>query len=183
MYPRDITAGPHPESLAVLDRGDPIELTARDVTKYHGTGSPGGVALAFKAMQRGLPLLEPEGTPERREVAVHTPFDGPGARDAFELVLRAVTGDRYAVDPSLERTDLPPTRARFVFRLSYRDRVVTLTLREGFVDPEFMDLLGAERTAEQDARLTELKRELADRVMAASAPAAYEAVEAGPARG
>lgn len=167
----------------MLDDGGLIEFTSGDVARYHGTGSPGGVALAFKAMQLGLPLLEPEGAPERREIAVHTPFAGPGARDAFELVLRAVTGNRYAVDPSLERADLPPTRARFGFRLTYRDRVVTLILRDGFVDPEFIELLGEERTPEQDARLTELKRELADRVMAAPAAAVYQAVESAPTRG
>ena len=90
---------------------------------------------------------------------------------------------RYAVDPALERADLPPTRARFVFRLTYRDRVVTLTLHDGFVDPEFLELLRQERTPEQDARLTELKRGLADRVMAAPAPAVYEAQADGPTRG
>jgi hypothetical protein len=160
----------------VLDHGQTLVFSHADVRRYHGPGSPGGVALAFKALQRALPLLEPDGAPERREVVVHTPFAGPGARDAFECVLRAVTEDRYLIDASLERGDLSATRARFVFRLAYRDRVATLTLREGFVTWEFLRLTGQEgRSAEEEARLTRLKCELAERVMSASVEEVYAA--------
>jgi hypothetical protein len=55
------------------------------------------VADAFKAMQRALPILDPNGPVERRQITVHTAFRGPGGRDAFEMVTRAVTGDRYVV--------------------------------------------------------------------------------------
>jgi hypothetical protein len=43
-------------------------------------------------MERGLPLLAPDGLVERREVSIETSFGGPGARDAFEMVLRTATG-------------------------------------------------------------------------------------------
>jgi hypothetical protein len=52
----------------------------------HGGGSPGGVAHAFKVLERALPLLDTAGPPERREIVIETAFGGPGARDAFELV-------------------------------------------------------------------------------------------------
>ena len=160
----------------MLDRGHPIAFSFADVMSYHGHSSPGGVAHAFKVLQRGLPLLEPDGAPERREIAVRTAFAGPGARDAFECVLRAVTEDRYVVDASLERPDLGPTRARFIFRLAYRERVATLTLRDGFVTREFLELAGQdERAPEAEARLTLLKRQMAERVMSASAADVYDA--------
>ena len=160
----------------MLDRGEMIEFSVADLMKYHGPGSPGGVAHAFKVLQRGLPLLESRGAPERREVAVHTAFAGPGARDAFECVLRAVSEDRYTVDLSLERPALDPTRARFVFRLAYRDHAVTLTLRDGFVTPEFLELVGQDgRNSEQEARLARLKQEMADRVMSAAPDEVYDA--------
>ena len=127
-------------------------------------------------MQRGLWLVEPDGVPERREVDVRTAFGGPGARDAFELVLRAVSDDRYVVDAALERGDLAATRARFVFRLSYHDRAVTMVLRDGFVTAEFLEVLAVEdRSVAQEAHLNELKRELADRVMAASPHDVFDA--------
>jgi len=164
----------------VVDHGETIAFSFADLMAYHGPVSPGGVAIAFKVLQRGLPLLEPDGAPQRREIAARTAFPGPGARDAFEYVLRAVTGERYVVDASLGRPDLG-TRARFVFRLAYRGRVVDLALRDGFVSEEFIELAGRdERNPEQEARLTQLKRELADRVMSASAEDVCEAAPGEP---
>ncbi len=70
--------------------------------------------------------------PERRAITVRTAFGGPGARDAFELVLRAVTGERYAVDLTLARPERGRAAERFVF-VPDRDREVTLAVRDGFV--------------------------------------------------
>lgn len=169
-------AGRHAEALLVRERGHPIAFTFGDLMKYHGSGSPGGVAHAFKVLERGLPLLDPRGdAPERREVAVRTAFGGPGARDAFECVLRAVSGERYAVDAALGRP-ARGTAARFVFALDYRGRVATLVLRAGFVTEEFLELAGADaRTAEQEAQLDELKREMAELVMSTPAGEVYDA--------
>ncbi len=138
--------------------------------RYHGPGSPGGVAVAFKVLERALPALSPEGPPERREIVIRTAFGGPGARDGFELVTRAVTGERYTVDPSLARPELGFARERFVFELRYRERSVTVALRAGFVTDEFVTLARTDpRSGEQEERLTRLKAELAERVMAADA--------------
>jgi hypothetical protein len=161
-------------SIEVIERGRPIAFSFDDMLRYHGAGSPGGVAHAFKVLERALPLLDPDGPCERREIVVETAFGGPGARDAFELVTRAVTGDRYRIDESLARPERGRTLERFVFRLSYRGRSVTLELREGFVTEEFIDLARIdERTPEQDQRLDTLKREMADRVLAKPADEVY----------
>jgi hypothetical protein len=102
-------------------------------------------------------------------------FGGPGARDAFELVLRAVTGGRYTVDPALALPARGWTRERFVFSLAYRGRSVVLGVREGFVSEEFLTLARTEDpTAGETARLDALKREMAARVMAVPADAVYE---------
>jgi hypothetical protein len=147
--------------------------------RYHGGGSPGGVAHAFKVLERALPLLDPDGPCERRDLVVVTAFGGPGARDAFELVLRAVTGDRYRIDESLARPERGRALERFVFRLSYRERCVLLTLREGLVTDEFIDLARSERrSADQERRLDLLKREMAERVMTRPAGEVYDAVSA-----
>src|SRR4051794_41817304 len=109
--------------------------------RYHGPGSPGGVAHAYKVLERALPLLG--DPPERREVTVATAFGGPGARDGFELVLRAVTEGRYRVDPELTRPDRGWTRERFVFRLACGGRAGALGGREGFVTEEVLTLGGS----------------------------------------
>jgi hypothetical protein len=143
--------------------------------KYHGPGSPGGVAHAFKVLERALPLLDPDGPCERREIVIETAFEGPGARDAFEMVTRAVTGQRLRIDPTLARPHRGRALERFVFRLHYRERSVTLALREGFVTDEFIDLARAEnRDADQERRLDMLKGEMADRVMARPARDVYD---------
>jgi hypothetical protein len=162
--------------IEVVDHGQRIAYSLEDLMRYHGPGSPGGVAHAFKVLERGLPLLEPAGLCERREIVVETAFEGPGARDAFEMITRAVTGDRYRIDPALARPQRGRTLERFVFRITYRERSVTLVLRDGFVTDEFIDLARTQqRTADQEQRLDTLKREMANRVMARPARDVYDA--------
>jgi hypothetical protein len=88
-------------ALRVHEDGQPIDFTYEAILDYHGRSAPAGVAHALKVMERAFPLLDPTGPLERREVVIATAFAGPGARDAFEAVTRAVTGDRYTVDPRL----------------------------------------------------------------------------------
>lgn len=161
--------------IEVSELGRTIEYSFDDMMKYHGPGSPGGVAQAFKVMERAFPVLSPGGPPTRREVSISTSFGGPGARDGFEAVTRAVTGDRYGVDAALARPELGRERERFVFVLTYGERSVTLVLREGFVVPEFIDLVRTDgRTDEQNERLEVLKAELAERTMGPPAADVYD---------
>jgi hypothetical protein len=170
--------GPRPgvtTTLDVRERGRLLCFAFEDLMRHHGPGSPGGVAHAFKVMERAFPLLEPGGALERREITVATAFGGPGARDAFELVTRAVTGNRFVVDPGLERAERGAALERFVFRIGYRDCSVTLAVREGFVTGEFVALARKERSADEEARLDFLKREMTDRVMSRTAADVYDA--------
>lgn len=163
------------DTLELLEQGQLHTYSFADLMRYHGPCFPGGVAHAFKVLQRALPLLAPGDRPERREIVVQTAFTGPGARDAFELVTRAVTGDRYTVDAALERPERGRTLERYVFRLGYRERTVTLLLRQGLVREEFIDLSRKQgRTAQEDGRLTVLKQEMADRLLAAPAMDVYD---------
>jgi len=164
------------EKLRVAERGQVLEFTFSDLMRYHGPGSPGGVATAFKVLQRALPLLDPDGPCERREISIVTAFGGPGARDGFEMVTRAVTDERYLIDASLAQPALGRARERFVFRLTYRERSVTLVLREGFVTEEFIDLARAgNRSSEEEAKLDRMKLDLAERVMSRPATEVYDA--------
>lgn len=168
----------------MLDDGREISFAFDDMVDYNGGGSPGGVVHAFKVLQRALELLDPGGGVERREIIIETAFGGPGARDAFELVTRAVTDERFVVDPSLTRPECGRARERFVFRLRYRyryrDRTVTLAVREGFVTEEFVDLTRKEgRSSDEERKLTAMKDDMATRVMSAPAAAVYDASYAG----
>lgn len=158
------------ETIEVQERGRTIAYSFDDMLKYHGPGSPGGVAVAFKVLQRALGLLSPGAPPQRREIAVRTSFGGPGARDGFEAVTRAVSNDRFTVDPALARPERGRTIERFVFEIGYRDGTVTLALRDGFVTDEFVDLARKEgRSEEEESHLDVLKAQLAERVMGGTA--------------
>jgi hypothetical protein len=164
-----------PSTIGVAERGRLITFSYEDMMRYHGPGSPGGVAHAFKVLERALPLLDPDRPCQRREIVIHTAFGGPGARDAFELVTRAITDNRFRVDAALARPDRGRTLERFVFQLSYRERRATLVLRDGFVTDEFIDLARAtERTHAQEQRLDRLKVEMATRVLARPAGEVYD---------
>jgi hypothetical protein len=163
-------------SLVLLNDGHELSYSFDEMLKYHGGNSPAGVALAFKVLERAFPLLADDGRVERREIAIATAFAGPGARDAFELVTRAVTQERFTVDRSLAVAELGRARERFVFHLRHRDHSASVTLRDGFVTDEFIDLTRREdRSAEDEDRLTAMKHDLAGRVMAATASAVFDA--------
>jgi hypothetical protein len=163
--------------LVVLENGKPLAFTFADCLRYHGFGFPGGVAHGFKVLERALPLLGDGAPVERREIRVETAFPGPGARDAIELVTRAATGGRYVVDAAFAGPEVPESPAgRYFFRLIVATRAVELVIRPGFVVPEFLALgRKRDRSAAEEARLTVLKQEMADRLMAAPAADVYAA--------
>lgn len=175
MPPRTEMGLDEPESVTVTELGRTVAFTFSDLLRYHGPGSPAGVACAFKALQRAFGLLSPEGPPPRRSVAVRTPFRGPGARDGFEMVTRAVTDGRYVVDRTLVRPDRGVLLEDFVFEVSVGGRSVTLLLRDGFVTEEFIALARTEdRTDAQEERLDALKATLAERITGAEAAHVFD---------
>jgi hypothetical protein len=154
------------DALAVEERGRTITFTFDDMMRYHGPHSPAGVAIAFKVMQCAFAALSPDSVPARRSVTVRTAFRGPGARDGFEAVTRAVSDGRYVVDRTLVRADRGRLLEDFVFVVGVGGRDITLLLRDGFVTAEFIDLARTEnRTDAQEHRLDELKAQLARRVL------------------
>jgi len=164
-------------TLAVRDQGELLHFTLDDLMRYHGPGFPGGVAHGFVAMLRAWPLLAADERPERREVRLDTAFPGPGARDAVELVTRAVTEGRYVVDPALGRPDRGTTLERYVFRFGHRDRSVRVEIRAGFVTDEFIALSRKPgRAPDEDAHLTVLKQEMADRLLGVPPEDVYDIV-------
>jgi hypothetical protein len=163
------------EALTVEERGRTIIFTFDDMMRYHGPHSPAGVAMAFKVMQRAFAVLSPDEAPERRTIKVRTAFRGPGARDGFEAVTRAVSDGRYDVDRTLVRADRGRLLEDFVFVVDVGARTVTLLLREGFVNDEFIDLARTEnRTDAQEARLDELKAQLAQRLISTPAEELFD---------
>jgi hypothetical protein len=166
------------ETLLVTERGQLLEFSYTDMLCYAGPYSPVGVATAFKVMQRAFAALSPNQPPQRRSIVIRTAFQGPGARDGFEAVTRAVTDGRYTVDPALARPDRGRLVQSFVFQVTIAGRPATLLLRKGFVTGEFIDLAdNPDRSQAEDAHLDQLKAQLAERVLAAPAEDVYDVAE------
>lgn len=162
--------------LVVNDQGDPISIAFDDLLKYHGRSSIAGVAHAFKAMERAFPLLSPAQPPERSDIIVESGFPGGGARDAFEMVTRAVTGDRYrpASDPAPAGAPVAPG-GHFYFRLGYRGAVVELTARAALVPDDFVEVACRENPSPAEAaRAQRLKEEMAERLLSLPADEVYD---------
>lgn len=87
------------ETIDVLENGVPLSFTFEEMLRYHGPGYPGGVAHAFKVMQRAFSMLDGGRVLERREISIITAFPGlGGGQDAFELVTRCLSDGRYLAD-------------------------------------------------------------------------------------
>ena len=164
-------------TLVVLDQGGPVAISFDDLLKYHGRSSIAGVAHAFKAMERAFPLLSPGRPPERYDISVESGFPGGGARDAFEMVTRAVTGERYGPAADAAPTGAPEAPGgHFFFRLGYRGTVVDLVLRAGLVPDEFLDVACREAPTPAEAdRARQLKEDMAERLLGLPAADVYDA--------
>jgi hypothetical protein len=174
-YPCGLTVSDVDETILVEERGQLLEFSYTDMLCYAGPYSPAGVANAFKVMQRAFAALSPNQPPQRRSIVICTAFRGPGARDGFEAVTRAVTDGRYTVDLALARPDRGRLLQSFVFQVTIAGRTATLLLRKGFVTAEFVDLAGkSDRTQGEEAHLDQLKADLAQRVLAAAAQDVYD---------
>ncbi|HVL99079.1 MAG TPA: hypothetical protein VM324_07290 [Egibacteraceae bacterium] len=163
-------------TLEVLDHGELIVVFFDDLVKYHGRSSIAGLAHGFKVMERAFPLLADE-PPERYAITVDSAFAGAGTRDAFEMVTRAVTGNRYRLAPEIAPRDAPPgPEGPFFFRLAYRGRSADLTLRPGHMSDDFLELAGRGPATPAEAEtLVRAKEDMARRLLALPAEEVYDA--------
>jgi hypothetical protein len=165
------------ETILVQELGQLLEFSYTDMLCYAGPHSRQGVASAFKVMQRAFAALSPNQPPPRRSVVIRVAYAEPGSRDGFEAVTRAVTDNRYTIEPTLAQ----PARGRllqgFVYQVAIAGRTATLMLRPGFITTEFFGLAGKpERDHAEEARLDEMKAQLAHRILTATAEDVYELV-------
>lgn len=165
-------------TLIVSENDNLMTFTYDDFVKYHGYKSPCGLSQAFKVLELALPLLEDGKPVERRELKITTAFPGPGARDAFEMLARAVTSGRYKIDPSLggENVTEAPT-GKYYFRLEYRDKVVETRIKPEHIREDYIALARKpKRDNEENELLAELRQELADRILPLSSDELFEVV-------
>lgn len=169
-------------ALKIRDGGDLLSIGFDDVVKYHGRHNIGGVALAFKVLEFAFARLSPQEVPQRDEIEIFTAFPGSGAIDAFEMVTRAVTRDRFTLDPAFPAPGaVEAVSGRFYFRIGYRGRRVAVTPRAGLIPDRFLDLSRRHRTGDASPADTlefqGMKEALADALLSRDAPTLFDVLD------
>lgn len=160
--------------LKVMDRADVLHIAYDDLVKYHGRLNIGGVALAYKVLEYAFAKLSPHTPPSRDKIEIFTAFPGSGVIDGFEMVTRAVTQGRFALDEDHdEPRALAGTSGRFYFRVTYDGTPLALAPKPGMVPEAFLAMgrkIKAEQGSDADrAHFQEMKEALATAVMSLKA--------------
>lgn len=161
--------------LAVSGEEDVIEIGFDAVAAYHGQAALAMLAVTFQALRLALGTLSPSVPPRRGDISILSGHPGPGVRDAFEFVTRAVTRNAYVVDRSLPEGRLVPgANISYSFRITVADRTVILGLRPDALPQRFFTLnFTPFRSPEEERELSALKRSIAKDVLARPAEALF----------
>lgn len=131
------------------------------------------IAVGFRIVQVALAELFGDETPPRRSVSVLSGHAGPGFRDAFEYVTRAVTRGVYRVDTNYPKGQYDPHRPQsYAFVVTAESGpTVEVVLKEHFLPLAFYDYMKKGRdgmvTAADREAFDALKLELAEKALAA----------------
>ena len=158
-------------TIYIRDRKEVLEIHVEDVKKYHGSLALMAVGVGFRALQAGFRELFGDDIPERKDISIVSGHAGPGFRDVFEFVTRAVTRGAYQVDVHYPVSQFDPHRPQsYAFVISTADgKAVEVSLRDGFLPQVFYDLLKKGRentlTEQEHEQLDQLKLDLFERAM------------------
>lgn len=158
-------------TIYIKDGKELLEIGFPEVRKYHGNIALMAVAVGFRSLQAAFKELYGEDAPQRKEISILSGHGGPGFRDVFEFVTRAVTRGAYTVDVNYPQAQYDPHRAQgYAYVISSTDgKSVEVSLRDGFLPLAFYDYLkkGREGTmTEQDTEtFTEMKLSLCNRAL------------------
>lgn len=155
--------------ITIMGEEEPIEIPFSAVAAFHGQAALAMLAVTFQAIGLALRTLSPDRLPSRNEISVVSGHPGPGVRDSFEFVTRALTRGAYRVDRSLPEARLVAgSDISYSFRVTLNERTVEVALRRSALPERFFSLnFKPSRTSEDEIELSRLKRSIAGDVLAA----------------
>lgn len=160
--------------VSVRDNKEVLEIRFEDIRKYHGNLALMAVAVGFRSLQAAFTELFDDEPPERKSLSILSGHGGPGFRDAFEYVTRAVTRKAYQVNVEYPKAQYDPHRKQsYAFVISSQvGSAVEVSLKENFLPAEFYDYLKKgreEAMSEQDVeQFSQLKLSLSQKALALS---------------
>lgn len=141
-----------------------IPITFEAVEAYHGHQALAMLAITYQGLRGALALLADHPL-SRANLTVVSGHPGPGVRDAFEFVTRAVTRGVYTVDLSLPEARYCNKKDKsYSFFLCGNNKKVQAILKPGILPARFFALLGSADQADQKEH-QQLRREIANRVI------------------
>lgn len=158
--------------IHIRDNKEIIEIRFEDIKKYHGELALMAITVAFRVQQAAIHELFGTEPPQRGSLRILSGHAGPGFRDAFEFVTRAVTRGAYTVDVQYPVAQYDPHRDQsYAFVISTIDgAAVEVALKDDFLPLEFYDFLAKGRnqamTVKDIARFDKLKLELSKQALA-----------------
>lgn len=157
-------------TIHVMGEEEAIDIRFDAVAAYHGQAALAMLAVTFQALKLALDTLSPSAPPRRQDISIVSGHPGPGVRDAFEFVTRAVTRNAYTVDRSLPEGRLVPgADISYSFRVTLNGKTAQVAVRPGAIPERFFTLNFAKaRTPQDDAELSALKRSIAVDVLEAA---------------
>jgi len=166
-------------TLSFKDIDGPIEISFDDLKKYHGTRSLCGLSVGYTVLGAAWASLS-DGEPlERDDITVETAFGGPGARDAVEMVTRAVSRDAFQIvsDKQPDAQIAEAAKGAYWYRITAKGRAVELGLKQDILPKDFIRLrrilLAGNATAEEAATFRGLQRELSNRLLSMDPSSAF----------
>lgn len=161
--------------ITIEGEEEPIRIGFEALATYHGQGALAMLAVAFQAQVAALARLSPDGPVRRERLSVLSGHPGPGVRDAFEFVTRALTRGVYVVDRSLPEARLAPGfDISYSFWVTLDDRTVELALEPGVLPERFFALtFKRERSEAENAEARLLRRAIAEEVLAKPAESLF----------
>jgi hypothetical protein len=155
-------------TIIVAGEEESITINYAAVAAYHGQSALAMLAITFQALRAMLPVLSPDRPAPRDALSIVSGHPGPGVRDTFEFVTRAVTRNAYVVDRSLPDARLNSSaNVSYSFVVSLGERKVRAYLKDGILPQRFFELLSiAAKTNSEYAEFSRLKRAIAARILA-----------------
>lgn len=159
-------------SVTVLAEEGPVTIGFDDLVRYHGHAALSMLAVTFRAQEAVFRRLLGDTPPARAAISVTSGHPGPGVRDAFEMITRCVTRGAYTVDRSLPGPRLnPKADVVYAFEVTVAGTgSLHVAVRDGVLPDEFFRLASATKNEAQNARFSEIKREIAAKALAAPDP-------------
>ncbi len=163
-------------TISVMGEEEPIQIGFDALAAYHGQSALAMLAITFQCLRATTAILSPQAPARRAAISVVSGHPGPGVRDAFELVTRAVTRGAYIVDPTLPDARLNPyTEISYSFAISLEGRTAHAALKEGVLPGRFFELLAIkDKSQAVRTEFSKLKRTIAADVLVVEPQTLFE---------